>query len=438
MNIRKIPFILNFLLFLITLYLNLMTCWNSEVWKGFIDVKDYLRQSEISVFSKDFFFAKPEPGYYPRPFTVPLFYKIAGNRGETIVQMQKFMHSLSVFVLVFSFLLLMKTGIARYFTIFFVYLLMSWWNILGWSTQLLSESLSDSFLFLWIGTFVIWYVRRKPWILMIHALVTVLFSFTRDSWPYILVLLYIIVFVIAWLRERPLLKGSLFLLLLSVAIFFIQGKSAEVGQRTKLPVINNILLRIMPETRHYAWFIARGMPDAALLRHEYTGVDLSIEAGRWKVYNLYTDHRFRKFHDWAAGDGRKLYIRFLITHPAYTMLITEPESKLERILDFNLKYTAFVNGYSLFAEDYFPFFSPMSFLVFSLILAWLFVRTKKTRLLMPLIFGLLFLFNVFLIYNADTMEVARHLFITRIMVELLSILAVGLLVDETILKMRSL
>jgi hypothetical protein len=65
------------------------------------------------------------------------------------------------------------------------------------------------------------------------------------------------------------------------------------------------------------------------------------------------------------------------------------------------------------------------------------MKTRKTYLLLPLVFGLLFLFNVFLIYNADTMEVERHLFITMIMVQLLSIWSVSLLIDEALIKIKS-
>lgn len=437
MNTKQIPFSLNFLLFLITLYLNLMAQWDLKSWENYSDTKDYLRQSTYSLFLKDFFFPKPEPGFYPRPFTVPLLYKIAGNRGETIVQMQKFMLSLSAFVLVYSFLLLMKTGISRYFVTLLIYLLMSWWNILGWTTQLLSESLSISFLFLWIGTFLIYYCKPSKVYLSIHAVTTILFSFTRDSWPYILLLLYGMMMLTTWLMGSKALKGLTFMLILSAAIFFIQGKSSEIGERTKLPVMNSIVLRVLPEPQYYAWFMQRGMPDAVFIRQVFRGIDLNKKQDVWKVYGMYTLPEYQRFRDWAATDGKKLYIRFLLTHPSYTFLLKEPPDKLQAILALNLNYYAQNNGYSLYTEYLLPVFSPGSFLIFILLVFMAFIRTGKPAFLLPLVFTFLFFVNVFFIYNADSMEVARHLFITLIMMQLICIWGAGILADEAIINFSS-
>ena len=437
MNIKEIPFKINLLLFFITLYLNFTVQYDPGRWNGFHDVKDYLFQSNYSLFSKDFFFTKPKPDFYPRPFTVPLFYKMAGHRGETIVKLQKFIHTLSVFVLVYSLLLLLKTGPVRYFIMFSIYFLMSWWNILGWTTQLLSESLSMSFLFLWLATFLLFYSKRKPWILLIHGLITILFSFTRDSWPYLLILFYGIMIVIAWLSDRPLLKGSVIMLLLSVTIYIVQGKSSGIGQRTKVPIINNIVLRILPEPEYYKWFVIKGLPTAGLIKQQFSGIDINKEHDLWKIFGLYTDPAYKEFQEWAADHGKGLYTRFLITHPSYSLLMKEPESKLKRIFACNLNYVTPVNGYSLFAEKWLPFFSPLSLLILLLLLIWFFIKTRKIYLLFPLVFGLLFLFNVFLNYNADTMEVERHLFITMIMVQLLSIWSLSHLADEAFSMIKS-
>lgn len=430
MNKHRLPYQINFLLFLITLYLNLMIQWDPKRWQGFPDVNDYLHQSTISFFSKDFFFTKPSPDFYPRPFTIPLCYKLAGSNGDTIVQMQKFVHSLSVFVLVYALLLLLKTGISRYILMFFIYFLMSWWNIVGWTTQLLSESLSMSFLFLWIGTFLLYYIRRKPWYLVTHGLVTILFSFTRDSWPYILIVFYVFMILVAWLWEMRVLKGFGIMLLLSLAIFVIQEKSSAIGERTKLPVMNNILMRVAAEPANYNWFVIKGMPMGGVLRQQFSGLNIRDDSYRLRVYGTYSPPEYKPFRDWAAVKGRGLYTRFLITHPSYFFLLKEPGSNLKRILAVNPNYLIVMNGYCKYAEKCFPFFSPVSLLVLALLLLWVYGRTKKTLLVLPLVFCVIFLFNVFLLYNADSMEMERHLFITMIMVQLLSIWCVGLLLDS--------
>ena len=430
MNITQISHRLNFILFLVTLFLNLISTWDAKSWEGFSDVKDYLHHSSLSIDKNEFYFAKPEPGYYPRPFTVPLFFKIAGSHGETIVQMQKLMHSLAAFVLVYAMLLLLKTGIARFFIMISIYFFMSWWNILGWTTQLLSESLSMSFLFLWIGTFIIYFNKRTPFYLFIHCCVAILFSFTRDSWPYVLVLFYAIVFLVFVFRDKRFIKAASILFFLSIIIFIVQGKSSEIGQRTKLPLINTLILRILPEKENYNWFVVRGMPMAGFIKLRFTGLDLKKEPDRWKLWSTYRDPEYQPLRDWASLKGKNLYVAFLLSHPKYTLLIDEPKDNLKRIFSVYPGYITSINGYSCYSEKWFPFFSPLSLLIFILLLGWIFFKTQNVAILFPVILSFLFLFHVFLIYNADTCEVERHLFITMIMVQFISLIAISFILDQ--------
>ncbi len=105
---RTIPGKLNLFLFLITLFLNLMIRITPPMWTNFSDPYDYLHQSKIPLNEKDFYFPEKASNFYPRPFTVPLFYKIAGSDPETIIQLQKFMHSLAAFFLCYVVLLFLR------------------------------------------------------------------------------------------------------------------------------------------------------------------------------------------------------------------------------------------------------------------------------------------------------------------------------------------
>ncbi len=115
------------------------------IWNLFADPQDYLRQSKYSLFSKEFYIPEPAQWFTPRPFTVPLFYKLAGSEPEQMLYLQKIFYCLSVGVFVVSVL--------RYVTHYFLQLLVSlalfffftWWNIVGWSNNILSESISFSF-----------------------------------------------------------------------------------------------------------------------------------------------------------------------------------------------------------------------------------------------------------------------------------------------------
>lgn len=437
MKKNRLPFRINLVLFLVTLFLNLMTQWDPKCWEGFGDAYNYLQQSRMSIFSKDFYFNTPGPGFYPRPFTVPLFYKIAGGNPLNIVQMQKFMHTLASFILTYGFLLIFTRGISKYFMMFSIYFLMSWWNILGWTTQLLSESLSTSFLFLWMGTLLISYKKRGSGWLAFHMVITLLFSFTRDSWPYFLLCFYALVVITGWIWERSFLKPSVIMLLLVIVIFFIQERSAEIGQHAKVPVINNIVLRIMPVPENFNWFVTRGMPMASQVKQKFTGLDLKKSPDVEKLYSLYTDPVFKPFLDWSAEKGQSTYTRFLLTHPSYTFLIDEPHDKLKRIFSYNLHYVSGVNGYCMGAEKVFPLFPPLVLVILTLLLILIFIFDRKLTTILPVIFVIVFIINIIVIYNADSIEVPRHIFITMVMVQFLSLWAVALLIDRSIQKIST-
>lgn len=425
MKAAKIPYLLNIAFFILALFLSFASKVDSKTWDWFPDTKDYLNQSKISVYSSEFYFTHSHPGFYPRPFTVPLFYKLTGSNPKRIVWMQKFMHCLATFILVYSLLLMFKTRVARYISILPIYFLMSWWNIFGWTTQVLSESLILSFLFLWIGTFLIFFIKRKPWFLAIHIFTTILFSFTRDSWPYVLIFFYLIILIIAWIWDKPIVKSTLIMLFLSIAVYFIQGKSSEIGQRTELPVINNILVRILSNHKQFDWFVIKGMPMGGILKQRFTN-------NSWKVYGLYVDPEYKPFRGWAAEKGKGLYTRFLLTHPRYTLLLDESPDNIKRIYSVNVGYVTPLNGYSIYAEKRFPFFSTFSLVVCVFLLLLVFIWKRKVEIILPIAFTLLFIFNTFLLYNADSMEVARHLFITMILIQFLCIWMVSLLIDRTI------
>jgi len=193
---------LNRILFILILFLNLMIKFNHPAWEGFSDPYDYLRQSKISLADKEFYFPHRVGDFDPRPFTVPLFYKIAGSDANMIVIMQKFFHTLATWFLTFALLFYIQRKYLRITIVVFIYLFTSWWNILGWTNLLLPESLSITFLFLWIASFLMQYKKKNTWTISLHILITVLFSFTRDSWPYILIIFYTLFYCFSGYKKR--------------------------------------------------------------------------------------------------------------------------------------------------------------------------------------------------------------------------------------------
>ena len=436
MNINM-PNRINVILFITTLFLSLMVKFTTPVWTSFGDPYDYLQQSHESLSSKEFYFPTKRENFSPRPFTVPLLYKVANSDPETIIQMQKFFHALSTFFLCYVLLLFFKNEHSKYVFLFLWYLLMSWWNILGWTHTLISESLSISFMFFWIASFLLLFYKRSAPYIILHIIITILFSFTRDSWPYILVLFYGIFAVIAFKWDRKILVSVIGLFIISCAIFVIQQKTAQIGQRYKLPIMNNIVYRILPNEKYTEWFANKGMPCIDQLKKQFSNVEDSK-----MIYPLYNDTTYAAFFDWVVKDGKSTYTKFLFTHPAKFLLIGEKSKDLKRIFAYNIGYTGGIKGYSWISKYIFPLFNTITILILNGLLIFLFIKEKRLVWLFPSVTIIIFTANAFLLYIADSMEVERHLFITNIIIQFVGILLVSFILDSeycnnSINKMKS-
>lgn len=431
MKNTNFPNALNLAFFLFTLFLNLNLPWNPPVWAGFGDPYDYLGQSELSLGSAEFYTPHKTPKLYPRPFTVPLFYKIAGSNPDVIIQMQKYVHSLTTFFLVYVILLFIKSNFVKYLVILSIYLFMSWWNILGWTKVLLSESLSMSLMFCWIASFLLFIKKRNLLFLVIHIIIVFLFSFTRDTWPYILIVFYGLTSITFFIWDKWFFRKSVFLLFFCIVLFFIQQHTAKVGDRFRLPVINNIVMRIIPNQEYTQWFSDHGMPCTDSLKKNFSNINF-YDSTRIRVFMLYNDSSYNLFHSWVSNRGKKTYTKFIVTHPKFSFLLEENKQNLNRIFDYNLSYTGGVNGYSWGVQYIFPLFNTWLILILGVILILVFIRDRVVFLLFPIILVIIFSINVLLSYNADAFEVERHLFITNIIIQFVGLLSVAILLDKII------
>ena len=461
----------NTVLFLLMLFATLVTPWDSRKWTEFSDTADYLKQSQIPLDSREFWSPHHSGSFYPRPFTVPLLYKLAGSDPARIVLMQKFVHCLSTWFLVFALLLLVSARLTKYLLMGCIYLLMSWWTITGWTNQVLSESLSLSMLFCWIASFILAWQKRSWYFWLLHILFTVLLSFTRDSWPYLLIVFYLAVLIVSWIWERPpgttspggrspgrhgdkarlvswisertlaksspssrfhlqpLAKSSLLMILVSAVIFTAQVKTAQTGQRYRLPMLNTLAVRIAGEKNYLQWFKDHGMPCADSLAVKYKAINVNLDTDRHRIWDLYYNRNYKSLWNWILEHGQGAYMKFMLTHPSYTLLFRESKSQRQRIFAFDLWYSGESAGYSRYVSAVFPIFSPWWLLACNIFLLIQFFRRKKLILLFPVILSLVFIANVFLSYNADALEVERHLFITVIMIQMLVFLSLALLGD---------
>jgi hypothetical protein len=215
------------------------------------------------------------------------------------------------------------------------------------------------------------------------------------------------------------------MLVFSGVLFVTQQHTAKVGQRYRLPVMNNIVLRVLSSPNDIAWFVQQGMPDAALLKEKY-----SVPADDPKqIYPLYVDPEFARFSAWVAQQGNRVYSRFLLSHPTYLFLLRENRAGIRRMLAFDFGYIGSAEGVSASLEELFPIRPGYVLLVLSLFI-YVCIREKSNRWLFPVIILIVFTINAWLLYIADSMEVERHEYITITMVQFLGLMSLSFLLDS--------
>jgi len=421
---------INLGLFIVFLFLTLLIDVNPPMWKGFFDPKSYLYQSGIPLTSKEFFFTHKVEPYSPVPFTVPLIFKIAGSNPVLIIRVQQLIHWLSVLFFAYALVLIIRNKFIGLFTMLLLYLIMSWWNILGWTINILSESVQISFLLCWIASLIMLYKKKTTLSFLIHILFIILLAGTRDQWPYILLLIYIILSGYFFFIDRKFLPRVLILLGLGIGIFLIQQQSAIVGHRYRKPLINSIIFRIMKNTEHYNWFRTQGMPQADKLYNEFSWTNINIAEHQWHVFGLYTNPEYVPFRRWVDEHGSSTYKKFMLSHPLYFFLLQEKKPDLERMLSTNLfSYTDQPRGYTQYMNKCFPLFHPVFLVFIFIILVVLLFRTHEFLHFFPILLIIITTLNAFLMYNADALEVERHSVLTMISVQILGLYSMATIID---------
>ena len=343
---------------------------------------------------------------------------------------------LGAFFMISACMLFIEKNSAKYLLMSGIYLLVSWWNVLGWANLVLSEALSTTFLFFWLASLLVLFKKGTwPW-WFLHSAVAVLFSFTRDSWPYMLVAFYGGLCLVWILFKQPGLKKYVGLLILGATIFLVQQHAAKVGLRYRLPVINAIVVRILPNAQYTQWFEQQGMPCAEKLQLNFGHLDVVPEAGQHKLWALYSDTAYQPFLNWVVDKGQPTYTRFLLTHPAFLCLTHETPEQLSRVMSYNLFYIDEPRGYTTQVESLFPLFNIGVVAVLCIMLLIFYTRRRVPVLLGPAFLSAFTLLNAVLSYNADALEVERHLFITNILVQLMGFWSVALIWDSLQWKKR--
>jgi len=280
-------------------------------------------------------------------------------------------------------------------------------HITGWDFVMMSESLSLSFLALFIalGFWVLegWQIGKVA----LLCAAGLLLAFTRDTNAFLLLMLaglLALAVLLRWIRPHALILACAFTI-----TFFLSNANANLGQRWVFPLGNLIGQRVLPSGRAVSFFVRCGMPVSPALMH------LAGKFANADDRFLYEDPGLADFRTWLLGSGKSCYTRWLISDPFPRL--GEMFAQFEELIVFQDVDKYFARGFNplipvRLGRLYYP--EKFALAIWAITtLAALAAIWKRWWLVNPLwaafiFLTLLLLPHLFLTWHGDAMAPERH------------------------------
>jgi hypothetical protein len=309
--------------------------------RDFRDTASYAAAAELPLTSLQFWAGE-------RPFTLPLLFKLMGVNSQNYKTLPSMtaVAAAQAWISVLGWAILGLTIARRLrrrwlgplaFGLVLAFSLV--YDISKWDRMMLSESLSFSFLALLLAGWM-WLLELpaegrkslKSYLLVAAVVViSVLYSFTRDSNPYF-VLIGAAVFAAAALFRRFKLSRFFTLLYLGAAILllFAQNASINTGNRWQVFIYDHLAYRIIPNPAALDYFARAGLPVTDQL--------LQIPTLRGYVYQalLMQDPAMEPVRQWVNAYGKQTYAGYLLANLRTTL--RAPLIRADVLLNGTLQY----------------------------------------------------------------------------------------------------
>lgn len=391
------------------------------------DSKCYIQQSKILISNLSFF-------NDCKPFTTPLFFKIAGSKPNNIIFYQQLFSVICWTFLGFSFSCFIKNRVLVLLSIIVFSMASLWWNVGGWNNVILSESVFFSLFALWLGLFfLLFHFMDRIWLVLL-SIVSLFFAFTKPYIPFFLmsiVLIFIIPLYLIKIKQEQLLKLRKFLLLYLFIVSFIFALNFAPQfnneRQEQFSLINVVFKRILFDEEKVNWFEEKGMPIDDNLR---------TWKGEWassRKRELYKNQTYSSFRNWTFHEGKSIYAFYLASHPYYS--IKSVLVNMHQVFSYNLynytkkppKNTIF-NFVSIIWNP--GYWTLIMVVLISIFYLSNFLRTENFVLLFQCVVFIGLLITAVLVFHADAMEVERHSLLLAVGVYTLFLCGVFIILDN--------
>lgn len=315
-----------------------------------------------------------------------------------------------------------------------------------WDRLLYSESLSFSLFAVltafWIGLGELTGKERtKVWMylyLLAMILVTIFYSFTRDSNLYLAVSAALVFGLAVVLKRVPTHSRKYYLIygVIVLGLFIYQNMTVSLGDRWQVHVYDNLVRRVISDEEALKYFQEAGLPTSQKLMDlggmgvaEYQGLLMHSELPEYQAVR-----------EWVNQAGQSTYLRYMLSHPEASLLT--PLRRFGMLINgSNLEYR-----YAIFPGQPIPevialndqkiyFRSPISLILLLIPLAfgigayWLSKeKVHPAWLVLTVVIASIPLL-AFIIWNGNPLEIERHAIQIGIQFRLAGWLALFLLAD---------
>lgn len=430
-NIPKSTLVYILLVFILAAYavvrmLNLSQA--VQTVKSTSDTTSYVRISQEPVFGNKFLAGS-------RPFIFPLALKLFGNDDETVVWAQGILSIVSWSLLAVAAAYSLHIPFLKFAAFGLILLFSLYRYIIGWDSVLLTESLSLSFLALFLAGWL-WLIKEWHWGKVIFVLIVgLLWAFSRDTNAWVLLMIALFLFLLLGLQViagKYLALSSAFL-----AIFFLSNLSADLGDRWVFPFQNILGRRILPHTQAIDFFASCGMPVSPEL------MELAGGYANTSARAFYEDPALEEYRLWLHQTGKLCYVKWLLSDPLES--IKAPLNEFNALISmqniqpflFSKKFSPVLPG--RLEAVLFPRQGLLVMLVINwvvLLVAILTKAWKQNRIWWPIIgMNLLVLPHYFITWHGDVMGIYRHVVSASVQFYLGAWLLL-LLVLDTVLSLK--
>ncbi len=322
-------------------------------------------------------------------------------------------------------------------------------NIGKWDSYMLSESVSISLFVLLVAHWIAWpFLESKrigrlfQWLFLVElSVVTILYSFVRDSNPYFLLVAGVIFLfgIILKKKENALRRFHLIYVFVILLVIVSQNITITVGNRWQVFIYDHLAMRILGDDSARSFFEAHGLPVSDAL--------MSVVGMHGSQYQeiLIHDPQMQPVRQWVAQSGRSTYFLYLLSNLGESLAAPVKNTSVLLNEDPYLNYVRALNPArpvprsAAEITQVFNFRLPEFEWLAGIVLLgasifWLVHRRVNSAWFGVAILALSIYPLMFIIYHGEPMEVSRHALQVSLQFRLAAWMAVILLIDSITIR----